>query len=71
MKLWRKISLGVAVALAAATMGLIGASPALAAGRISTSGNCGDLLDLRVRVAGQPLSVTIGRGAPRVGVQRR
>lgn len=59
MKL-RKISLVMAAALAAATVGTVAAAtPALAAGRISVTGNCGDILDLRVRVVGQPIIVTV------------
>jgi hypothetical protein len=59
MKL-RKISLMVAVALAAATVGTVAAAtPALAAGRISVTGSCGNLLDMRVRVVGQPITLTV------------
>ncbi len=62
MKL-RKISLMVAVALAAATVGTVAAAtPALAAGgtgRIQTIGNCGDILDMRVRVVGDPITLTV------------
>lgn len=60
MKLRRKISLGIAVVLAAATLASVAAAtPALAAGRIQTIGNCGDILDLRVKDVGDPITVTI------------
>jgi len=59
MKLRRKISLLVVGALAAATLALAGASPALAAGRISSTGNCGDLLDMRVKNVGDDIDVGI------------
>lgn len=60
MKLRRKISLGIAVALAAATLGVVAAaSPALAAGRIQAIGSCGDIMDLRVQNVGDAITVTI------------
>lgn len=59
MKLRRKISLLVVGALAAATLALASASPALAAGRISSTGNCGDLLDMRVKNVGDDIDVGI------------
>jgi hypothetical protein len=59
MKLRRKISLVVVGALAAATLALAGASPALAAGRISSTGTCGDLLDMRVKNVGDDIDVGI------------
>jgi hypothetical protein len=60
MKLRRRISLAIAVALAAATLGVVaGASPALAAGRISSTGTCGDLLDMRVKNVGDDIDVGI------------
>jgi Putative flagellar system-associated repeat len=59
MKLRRKISLLVVGALAAATLALASASPALAAGRLSSTGNCGDLLDMRVRNVGDDIDVGI------------
>ena len=63
MKLRRKISLVVAVALTGATVGTVAAAaPALAAGKpgqLEVVGNCGDLLDLLVRAAGDPIGLTI------------
>jgi hypothetical protein len=60
MKLRRKISLGIAVALAAATLGTVAAAtPALAAGRLSSTGTCGDLLDMRVKNVGDDIDVGI------------
>jgi len=59
MKLRRRISLLVVGALAAATLALASASPALAAGRISSTGNCGDLLDMRVKNVGDDIDVGI------------
>jgi hypothetical protein len=59
MKLRRKISLVVVGALAAATLALAGASPALAAGRLSSTGTCGDLLDMRVKNVGDDIDVGI------------
>jgi hypothetical protein len=59
MKLRRKLSLIVAGTLAAATLAMVGATPALAAGRLTIIGNCGDTLDMRVRVAGDPIDVGI------------
>ena len=60
MKLGRKISLVVAVALTGATVGTVAAAaPALAAGEHRPArgfGNCGDLLDLLVRAAGDPIA---------------
>ena len=62
MKL-RKIGLMTAAALAAATVGtVVAASPALAAGKpgqLEVVGNCGDLLDLQVRTATDPIILTI------------
>jgi hypothetical protein len=62
MKL-RKVGLMMAAALAVATVGTVtAATPALAAGgtgRIQTIGNCGDILDMRVRVVGQPITLTV------------
>lgn len=57
MNVRRKISLGIAVALGAAS--LVGATPAFAAGRLNSNGNCGDLLDLRVQNTGDPIRGTI------------
>jgi hypothetical protein len=63
MKLRRKISLVIAMALAGATVGIVaGAAPALAAGKpgqLEVVGSCGDLLDMRVRVPGQPIGLTV------------
>jgi hypothetical protein len=63
MKLGRKISLLAAVALSAATVGTVSmAAPALAAGKpgqLEVVGSCGDLLDMRVRVPGQPIGLTV------------
>jgi hypothetical protein len=59
MKLQRKLSLGLAGVLAAATLAMVGASPALAAGRLKVTGACGDLLVLNERVVGQGIKVTI------------
>jgi hypothetical protein len=59
MNLRRKISLGIAVTLAATTMGVAGSTPAFAAGRVTSNGTCGDLLDMRVQRVGDPIAVTI------------
>jgi len=59
MKLRRKLSIAVAGILAAATLAILGASPALATGRLTIIGACGDTLDMRVRVAGDPINVGI------------
>jgi hypothetical protein len=59
MKLRRKISLAVAGALVAATLALAGASPALAAGRFTQVGTCGDAMDFRVKNVGDPIEVGI------------
>jgi hypothetical protein len=63
MKLRRKISLVIAVALAGATVGIVaGAAPAMAAGKpgqLEVVGNCGDLLDMRVRIVGAPINLTV------------
>lgn len=58
-----KIGLLMAATLATATVGTVAAAtPALAAGttgRIQAIGNCGDILDMRVRTVGGPIIVTI------------
>jgi hypothetical protein len=63
MKLGRKISLVAAAVLATATIGTVtAATPAVAAGgtgRIQQIGPCGDILDMRVRVVGDPITLTI------------
>jgi hypothetical protein len=66
MKLRRKISLLVVGALAAATLALASASPALAAGRISSTGNCGDLLDMRVKNVGDDIDIDVGITIPSI-----
>jgi hypothetical protein len=59
----RKIGLAMAAALAAATVGTaVAATPALAAGtpgQLSVIGNCGDTLNMRVRVAAGPIILTV------------
>jgi hypothetical protein len=63
MKLRRKASLVLAVALAGATAGaVVTAVPAFAAnkpGQIEVIGNCGDALDLRVQRPGAPIGYTV------------
>jgi hypothetical protein len=59
MKLRRKISVGIAVALAATTLGVAGTTPAFAAGRLTSNGTCGDLLDMRVQNVGDPIGVKV------------
>jgi hypothetical protein len=63
MKLGRKISLLAAVALSAATVGTVSmAAPALAAGtpgQLSVIGNCGDTLNMRVRLVAGPIILTV------------
>jgi hypothetical protein len=59
VKLQRKLGLALAGVLAAATLAMVSASPALAAGRLRITGNCGDTLVLNERVVGQGIKVTI------------
>jgi hypothetical protein len=59
MKLRSKISLALVAAMVATMAGLAFASPALAAGRVSTTGTCGDLLDMRVKNVGDDIDVGI------------
>jgi hypothetical protein len=59
MKLRRKLSLLVAGALVAATVALMGATPALAAGKLVQTGPCGDSLVMRVKNVGDPIDTSI------------
>jgi hypothetical protein len=59
MKVRRKVSLLVAGALFAATVALMGATPAVAAGKLVQTGPCGDQLVMRVKNVGDPINVGI------------